>query len=124
MPDRAIQRLLSSRSADLRGRLAKELVAARAASGLSQRDVAAEAGIDRRWIARAEAGNANLTLDVLVRARDRPGHPGVGFGYFEATGPRLRDHLSGQVARRRPDATSRLVDDQARGPGLPAVARA
>jgi transcriptional regulator with XRE-family HTH domain len=92
MADRAIQRLTASRSADLRRRLAKELIGARAASGLSQRDVAAEAGIDRRWVAKAEAGEANLTLDALAAVATVLGTQ-ASIRLFEATGPRLRDHV-------------------------------
>jgi transcriptional regulator with XRE-family HTH domain len=92
MTDRAIQRLIASRSDELRRRLARELVAARSSSGLSRRDLAAEAGVDRRWIAKAEMGTANLTLDAISALATVLGTE-ASIRLFEATGPRLRDHI-------------------------------
>ena len=92
MTDRGIQRLIESRSVDLRSRLAKELLTARTSRGLSQRDLAAEAGVDRRWIAKAEAAKANLTLDALSAIATVLGTE-ASIRLFEATGPRLRDHI-------------------------------
>jgi transcriptional regulator with XRE-family HTH domain len=110
--DRAIQRLIASRRSDLRGRLAKELLAARSSSGLSQRDLASEAGVDRRWIAKAEAGKANLTVDALSALATVLGTE-ASIRLFEATGPRLRDHvqvrlLAALLARANPRWTRRL----------------
>lgn len=92
MTNNALARRIASRSADLRSRLGTELVAARSARGLSQRAVAAAAGVDRRWIARAEAGKANLTLDALAAVATVLGTD-ASIRLFETTGPRLQDHV-------------------------------
>jgi transcriptional regulator with XRE-family HTH domain len=46
--------------------LAKNLVAARTEIGMSQRTLAAQAGLARNYLARIERGDANVELGVLM----------------------------------------------------------
>ncbi|WP_183407826.1 helix-turn-helix domain-containing protein [Nocardioides marmoriginsengisoli] len=47
--------------------LASAVRAARKEAGLSQQEVADRAGMSRVWVARLEGGEANVTLDSLLR---------------------------------------------------------
>jgi transcriptional regulator with XRE-family HTH domain len=47
--------------------LARAVRAARKEAGLSQQEVAERAGMSRVWVARLEGGEANVTLDSLLR---------------------------------------------------------
>lgn len=47
--------------------LAQAVRAARKDAGLSQQEVADRAGMSRVWVARLEGGEANVTLDSLLR---------------------------------------------------------
>ena len=92
MADTALRRLARTRSRDLRRSVGAQLKDLREERELSQLEVAAAAGIDRSWLAKAEAGEANLTLDALAAAATVLGTE-ASIRLYPATGPRLRDHL-------------------------------
>ncbi len=92
MADTTLQRLTRSRARDLRRSVGAQLLDLREERELSQREVARAAGIDRSWLARAEAGEANLTLDSLAGIATALGAE-ASVRFYPATGPRLRDHI-------------------------------
>ena len=92
MADTAIERLSAARARALRRTVAAQLEDLREERGLSQREVAEAAGIDRSWLAKAEAGDANLTLHALAAIATVLGAE-ASLRLYAATGPRLRDHL-------------------------------
>src|SRR6187551_1290353 len=62
-------------------------------AGVSQAAVARAAGVNQAYVSRIEAGDAEPSIEVLLRlglalATD------LGFRFFPNTGPRIRDHLS------------------------------
>jgi transcriptional regulator with XRE-family HTH domain len=95
MAQTKIQRLAAERARSLRRRLGDALLEGREATGLSLTEVAREARVDRRWLAQAERGEANLTLDALASIATVLGTE-ASIRLYEAEGARLRDHL--QVA--------------------------
>jgi transcriptional regulator with XRE-family HTH domain len=96
MADTAIQRLATSRARDLRQSVGTQLLDLREERGLSQRDVCAEIGLDRSWLAKAEVGEGNLTIDALARIATVLGMK-ASLRLYPATGPRLHDHLQVQL---------------------------
>ncbi len=90
--DTALQRLARVRSRELRRGVGSQLMDLREARELSQLEVATAAGIDRSWLARAEAGDANLTLGALAAAATALGAE-ASVRLYPSTGPRLRDHI-------------------------------
>ena len=68
----------------------------REARDLSLRELAEGARVDRRWLARVERGEANLTLDALAALATVLGAE-ASVRLYAATGPRLRDHLQVQL---------------------------
>ena len=76
-------------------RLGDEIRRMREDAGLSQASVARSAVVNQPYLSRIEAGNAEPSLEVLVRIGLALGAD-LGVRYFPNTGPRIRDHL--QVA--------------------------
>ena len=74
-------------------RIGADLRQLREDAGVSQAAVARSAGVNQAYLSRIEAGNAEPSIEVLLRlglalASD------LGFRFFPNTGPRIRDHLS------------------------------
>jgi transcriptional regulator with XRE-family HTH domain len=92
MADTALQRISRTRSRDLRRSVGNQLLDLREERELSQREVAAAAEIDRSFLSKAEAGDANLTMDALAAVATALGTE-ASLRLFPTTGPRLRDHL-------------------------------
>ncbi|MEX0626792.1 MAG: helix-turn-helix domain-containing protein [Chloroflexota bacterium] len=82
---------------EVAGRLARELVAARAVSGLTQRQVAERAGVSQALISQAERGRIVPSLDVMHRLASAAGHDLV-LRLYPGNGVRLRDSGQLQVA--------------------------
>lgn len=92
MADTTIERLAAARARNLRRSIGDQLLELREDRELSQREVAAAAGLDRSWLARAETGEANLTLDGLAALATALGaEPSLRL--YPAAGARLQDHL-------------------------------
>lgn len=83
-----------SRAEEMSGRIARELVAARAVSGLTQTQLAQRAGVTQGLISQAERGLMVPSLDVMHRLAAATGHDLV-VRLYPADGVRLRD--SGQL---------------------------
>lgn len=83
--------------AELAARFARELVAARATAGLTQRQVARRAGVSQSLVSLAERGLTVPTLDVMRRLATASGHDLV-VRLYPADGVRLRDSGQLQVA--------------------------
>jgi transcriptional regulator with XRE-family HTH domain len=83
-----------SRADELSGRLARELVAARAVSGLTQTQLAERAGVTQSLISQAENARIVPGLQVMHRLAAAAGHDLV-LRLYPADGVRLRD--SGQL---------------------------
>jgi transcriptional regulator with XRE-family HTH domain len=96
MSDTALRRLARSRARDLRRSVGSQLLDLREERELSQREVAAATGIDRSYLARAEAGEANLTADAIAALATALGAE-ASLRLYPATGPRLRDHIQVQL---------------------------
>ena len=92
MADTVIQRLARLRSRDLRRRVGDELAALREDRELSLREVGGAVGVHPSVIARAEAGEANVTLETLAAIATALGSE-PSLRLYPATGPRLRDHV-------------------------------
>ncbi len=90
--DTALQRMARSRTRDLRRNVGGQLLDLREERELSQREVGAAVGIDRSWLAKAEAGEANLTLDALAALATALGAE-ASVRLYRFAGPRLRDHI-------------------------------
>ena len=74
-------------------RIGGDLRQMREDAGVSQAAVARAAGVNQAYVSRIEAGDAEPSIEVLLRlglalATD------LGFRFFPNTGPRIRDHLS------------------------------
>lgn len=82
---------------EMAARFARELVAARAVSGLSQTQLAERAGVTQALISQAEHGRTMLSLDVMHRLAAATGHDLV-LRLFPGDGVRLRDAGQLQVA--------------------------
>lgn len=92
MADTLLARLAQSRRRDLRRSVGAQLQALREDRGLSQREVCAAVGVDRSVLSRAEAGDANLTLDALAAIATALGaEPSLRL--YGASGPRVRDRV-------------------------------
>lgn len=92
MADTTIERLAAARARNLRRSVGGQLLEMREDRELSQREVAAAAGLDRSWLARAETGEANLTLDGLAALATALGtEPSLRL--YPTAGARLQDHL-------------------------------
>jgi transcriptional regulator with XRE-family HTH domain len=92
MADTTIERLAAARARNLRRSIGDQLLELREDRELSQREVAAAVGLDRSWLARAETGEANLTLDGLAALATALGaEPSLRL--YPAAGTRLQDHL-------------------------------
>ena len=87
-----IVRLGQRRAADQLRRFGEDLLAARLDTGMSQRRVAAAAGITTAYLGRIEAGRARPAVDVCGRLAAALGGE-VSLRYYPGTGPLLRDHL-------------------------------
>lgn len=92
MADTTLERLARARGRDLRRSVGDQLADLRAERELSLRAVGRGVGIDPSVLARAEAGDANLTLDSLAALASALGTE-ASLRLYPATGPRLRDHL-------------------------------
>jgi transcriptional regulator with XRE-family HTH domain len=92
-----MDRIGERRVADAKRRLVRrvggELRQMREDAGVSQAAVARSAGINQPYLSRIEAGNAEPSLEVLLRLGLALGAD-LGVRYFVNTGPRIRDHLS------------------------------
>lgn len=86
--------LFGSRANDLAARLSRELLAARAVAGLTQRQVARRAGVSQSLVSLAERGHSRLSFDAMYRLASATGHD-LSIRLFPADGVRLRD--SGQL---------------------------
>jgi len=96
MADTLLERLARARARDLRRDTGQRLLAAREARELSVRAVAAAAGVDRSFLARAEAGEATLTTDAVAAVAAVLGmEPSLQF--YQTVGPRLRDHVQARM---------------------------
>src|SRR4051794_4494581 len=96
MAETAIQRLGTARARTLRQSVGTQLLDLREERSLSQHEVCAEVGLDRSWLAKAEAGDGNLTLDALARIATALGAK-ASVRLYPETGPRLQDHLQVQL---------------------------
>lgn len=96
MSETTIARLARVRARDLRRNIGGQLVEARELAELSQRAVAAGAGIDRSVLSRAETGDATLTIDALAAITTTLGLE-ASVRLYPAIGPRLRDHVQVRV---------------------------
>lgn len=92
MADTALERLARSRGRDLRRGVGAQLLDLREERELSLREVGEPAGVDRSVLARAEAGEANLTLGALAALAAVLGAE-ASVRLYPAIGPRLRDHI-------------------------------
>jgi transcriptional regulator with XRE-family HTH domain len=86
-------------------RIGGDLRQLREDAGVSQAAVARAAGVNQPYLSRIEAGNAEPSIEVLIRlglalATD------LGLRYFPNTGPRIRDHLSAAMGTALADALS------------------
>jgi transcriptional regulator with XRE-family HTH domain len=79
---------------DTAASLARELVAARAVAGLTQRQVAKRAGVSQAFISQVERGRKMPSISVLHRLTSAMGHD-LSVRFFPGGGIRLRD--SGQM---------------------------
>jgi transcriptional regulator with XRE-family HTH domain len=92
LADTALRRLATSRGRSLRRSVGEQLRDLREERELSLRELALASGVHASVIARAEAGDGNLTLETLARVATALGsEPSVRL--YPATGPRLRDHI-------------------------------
>jgi transcriptional regulator with XRE-family HTH domain len=82
---------------ELATRIARELIAARAVAGLTQRQVARRARVSQSLVSRAESGSTVPTLHVMRRLAAASGHDLV-VRLYPADGVRLRDSGRLQVA--------------------------
>ncbi|MBA3689757.1 MAG: helix-turn-helix transcriptional regulator [Chloroflexi bacterium] len=82
------------RADDLTSRFARELVAARATAGLTQRQLARRAKISQSFVSQAERGQKVPSLVVMHRLASATGHD-LAIRLYPADGVRLRD--SGQL---------------------------
>ena len=92
MADSTLRRMARSQARDLRRRVGDQLLDLREERELSQLEVGASVAIDRSWLAKAEAGEANLTLDALASLAAALGAE-ASVRLYPSTGPRLRDHI-------------------------------
>jgi transcriptional regulator with XRE-family HTH domain len=83
-----------TRVGEVATRLARELIAARAVAGLTQRQVARRAGVSQALVSQVERGQTTPSLDVMHRLAAATGYD-LSFRLFPADGVRLRD--SGQL---------------------------
>jgi HTH-type transcriptional regulator / antitoxin HipB len=83
-----------SHASEIAWRFARELVAARAVSGLTQTQLAQRAGVSQPLISQAERGRTLPSIDVMRRVAAATGHDLV-LRLYPADGVRLRD--SGQL---------------------------
>ncbi len=92
MADTTLERIARSRARDLRRNVGSQLLDLRDERELSQRAVAGAVGVSRSQLAKAEAGDANLTLQSLTALATALGTE-ASLRLYPATGPRLRDHV-------------------------------
>lgn len=91
-----IEHLATARARKLRRSVGDQLLEMREDRELSQREVAAAVDMDRSWLARAEVGEANVTLDALAALATALGmEPSLRL--YPAAGARLQDHLQAGV---------------------------
>lgn len=83
-----------SHAADVAARLARELVAARAVAGLTQRQVARRARVSQALVSQVEHGKTAPSLGVMHQLAAATGHD-LAIRLFPGDGIRLRD--SGQL---------------------------
>ncbi len=96
MADTLILRAARERRRHLVRNLSDELRRARLDRGVSQRALAAAAGIDHALLSRIEAGDSTPTLATLVALATALGlEPSIRL--FPATGPRIHDRVSAPV---------------------------
>lgn len=92
MAETTLERLARSRGRDLRRRVGGQLAELREERQLSLRELGQAVGVHPSVVARAEAGDANITLDTLAAIATALGaEPSLRL--YPTTGPRLRDHL-------------------------------
>lgn len=99
-----------ARHDEVAARFARELLAARAVAGLTQRELARRAGVSQPFISYLERGRKLPSLKAMHRLASAAGHD-LSFRLFPADGVRLRD--SGQLRladliRRELDAAWRV----------------
>lgn len=96
MADSLILRTAKARNRELVSGVARALRGTRLDRGLSQRAVAAAAGIDHALLSRIEAGEITPTLATLTVIATALGmEPSIRL--FPATGPRLHDRVSAPI---------------------------
>jgi HTH-type transcriptional regulator/antitoxin HipB len=103
--DRVGERRVADTKRRLLRRIGGDLRQLREDAGVSQAAVARAAGVNQPYLSRIEAGNAEPSIEVLLRlglalATD------LGLRYFPNTGPRIRDHLSAAMGTALADALS------------------
>jgi transcriptional regulator with XRE-family HTH domain len=96
MAETLILRAAKARHRDLVHDLARSLREARLDRGVSQRAVAAAAGIDHALLSRIEAGRDTVTIPTLIAIATALGmEPSIRL--FPATGPRIHDRMSAPI---------------------------
>lgn len=92
MGETELRRTINDRHRALTRSIGQELRRVRLEGDLSLRAVGCAAGVDPSHLARAEAGEHELSPAALVAAATALGHD-VSIRLFPSTGPRVRDHI-------------------------------
>ena len=92
MGETKLQRDARRRAAEIQGAIGGELLRLREDAGLTMTRVAAAAGIDRRFLARIEAGTRGASLETLTTTFAVLGAD-LSVKAFPTTGPRIRDRF-------------------------------
>ncbi len=96
MADTLIARTARERFRTTVQRLARDVADARLDRGISQRTLAAAAGVDQSLVSRIEAGEVVPSLETLVAVSTALGmEPSIRL--FPATGPRIHDRVSAPI---------------------------
>jgi transcriptional regulator with XRE-family HTH domain len=96
MADTALERLARARARNLRRDVGAELLELREERELSQRAVAGSVRVSRAQLAKAETGDANLTLERLAALATALGAE-ASVRLYPASGPHLRDHVQVRI---------------------------
>ncbi len=91
-----IQLAADQRTREATRAIGAELRRSREDQGISQRAVAASAGIDPGHLSRIEAGAVEASLGSLARASAALGGE-LSVRFYPGTGPRLRDHIQAAI---------------------------
>src|SRR6478752_1831318 len=91
--DRVGERRVADTRRRMMRRIGADLRQLREDAGVSQAAVARTAGVNQPYLSRIEAGNAEPSIEVLLRL-GLALSTDLAFRFFPNTGPRIRDHLS------------------------------